>query len=111
MSNKKKDTRSGLVYSTDPNWQAQTEDDEEVETLDNAAQKLQVVLDTKQRAGKIVTIIKGFIGKSDDLAKLEKKLKSFCGTGGSSKDGLIIIQGDNKSKIVQFLNKENYQVK
>ncbi|MBZ5494472.1 MAG: translation initiation factor [Acidobacteriia bacterium] len=64
--------------------------------------------DTKQRAGKVVTLVEGFVGKEEDLKELEKKLKSYCGTGGSSKDGQIIIQGDQREKVMQWLQKNNY---
>lgn len=106
---KKLNSLSGLVYSTDPNFKIE-EEIEELETLPAAQQKLKIKLDTKQRAGKAVTLITGFIGKPKDAEELEKKLKTFCGTGGSVKDGEIIVQGDNREKIKQWLNKNNYKV-
>jgi len=98
----------GLVYSTDPNFKLPEADNEEQETILPAQQKLRIRLDTKQRAGKAVTLIQDFIGANKDLEDLGKKLKSFCGTGGSVKDGEIIVQGDNRDKILQWLLKNGY---
>jgi translation initiation factor 1 len=81
---------------------------EEQETLQPREQKLRVKLDTKQRAGKAVTLVTGFSGAVADLEDLGKKLKSFCGTGGSVKDGEIIVQGDNREKVLQWLLKNGY---
>jgi translation initiation factor 1 len=106
---KKLNSLSGLVYSTDPNFKIE-EEIEEVETLPAHQQKLKIKLDTKQRAGKAVTLITGFMGKPKDAEELGKKLKTFCGTGGSVKDGEIIVQGDNREKIKQWLQKNNYKV-
>ncbi|HWC54567.1 MAG TPA: translation initiation factor [Chitinophagaceae bacterium] len=107
MSKKNKPDSRGFVYSTDPDFQFQHES-ENSETLPPSQQTLKVKLDTKQRAGKVVTLIEGFVGKEEDLKELEKKLKSYCGTGGSSKDGQIIIQGDQREKVMQWLQKNNY---
>ncbi len=109
MSKKKFDT-GGLVYSTDPNFSVE-EQHEEQETLSIAQQKLKVKLDTKQRAGKVVTLVEGFIGTLADLESLGKQLKTKCGTGGSAKDGQIIIQGDYKIKVIENLQKMGYSVK
>ena len=106
MSKKKPDSR-GFVYSTDPNFSFEHEWDNKG-TLLASQQMLRVQLDTKHRAGKAVTLITGFVGKEEDLQELGKKLKSFCGTGGSAKDGEIIIQGDQREKVVQWLNKNGY---
>ena len=104
---KKINSLSGLVYSTDPNFKIE-EEVIDVETLPTSKQKLKIKLETKHRAGKAVTLITGFIGKQTDAEELGKKLKSLCGTGGSVKDGEIIVQGDNREKIKQWLNKNGY---
>lgn len=109
MSKNKIDT-SRLVYSTDPNFSVE-EEHEEQETLSISQQKLKVKLDTKQRAGKVVTLVEGFIGTQSDLENLGKQLKTKCGTGGSAKDGQIIIQGDYKIKVIENLQKMGYSVK
>ena len=97
-----------MVYSTDPNFKLQEANGEEQETLQPASQKIKVRLDTKHRAGKAVTLVEGFIGTITDREDLGKKLKTFCGTGGSVKDGEIIVQGDNRDKILQWLLKNGY---
>ena len=109
MSKKKIESLGGLVYSTDPNFKLPEENTEEQETIEPSQQKLKIRLDTKHRAGKAVTLVEGFIGSIHDLEELGKKLKSFCGTGGSVKDGEIIIQGDNREKILQWLHKNGYR--
>jgi len=109
MSKKKLDT-GGLVYSTDPNFSVKVEQEEQ-ETLSISEQKLKVKLDTKQRAGKVVTLVEGFIGTLSDLENLGKQLKTKCGTGGTAKDGQIIIQGDYKIKVIENLQKMGYSVK
>lgn len=106
MSKKKPDSH-GFVYSTDPNFRFE-EENENTEVLLSSQQKLKIRLDTKHRAGKAVTLIEGFIGKDEDLQDLGKKLKSFCGTGGSAKDREIIIQGDQREKVLQWLKKNGY---
>ena len=109
MSKKNKPDTRGFVYSTDPNFSFQPEENQEQETLPPTQQKLRIRLDTKHRAGKAVSLIEGFIGTNDDLEDLGKKLKNFCGTGGSVKDSEIIIQGDQRDKILQWLLKNNYK--
>ena len=108
MSKKNKSDRNGFVFSTDPNFRFEEEDVPVSETLVPKQQKLKIRLDTKHRGGKAVTLVEGFIGKEDDLEDLGKKLKNYCGTGGSVKDGLIIIQGDQRDKILQWLQKNQY---
>lgn len=108
MSKKKINSFGGLVYSTDPNFKLPEETPEEQDTLLPAQQKLKIVLDKKQRAGKAVTLVTGFEGRETDMEDLGKKIKSFCGTGGSVKDGEIIIQGDNRDKVLQWLQKNGY---
>ncbi|MEE6186036.1 putative protein YciH [Mycovorax composti] len=103
----KKKSNGPFVYSTDPNFQFQDEH-EEAETLPPSAQKLRIQLETKHRGGKTASVIKGFVGTQADLESLAKKLKSYCGTGGSAKDGEIIIQGDHRDKILQWLQQQGY---
>lgn len=107
MSKKKPDAR-GFVYSTDPDFSFE-EEPTSTETLSPAQQKLKVRLDTRHRAGKAVTLVEGFSGKQEDAEDLGKKLKSFCGTGGSVKDGEIIVQGDQREKVMQWLLKNGYK--
>lgn len=108
MAKKATKNGNGLVYSTDPNFRLEDEEQMMPETLLPAQQKLKVKVDTKHRAGKAVTIIEGFIGVNEDREEMGKKLKAFCGTGGSVKENLIIIQGDNCEKIIQWLHKNGY---
>jgi len=97
----------GIVFSTDPSFSFAHEQTS-LETLPEAQQKLKIKLDTKQRAGKAVTLIQGFTGKNEDLEQLGKKLKNFCGSGGSVKDEEVIVQGDHRDKILQWLHKNGY---
>jgi translation initiation factor 1 len=109
MSKKNKPDTRGFVYSTDPTFSFQPEENEVRQTLAAAQQKLKIRLDTKHRAGKAVSLVEGFTGTNDDLQDLGKKLKNFCGTGGSVKDNEIIIQGDQRDKILQWLLKNGYR--
>ncbi|KXK47777.1 MAG: translation initiation factor eIF-1/SUI1-like protein [Bacteroidetes bacterium OLB10] len=109
MSNKNKN-RSGIVYSTNPDFKPQQEETQQ-ETLPPSQQDLRVLRDSKQRGGKTVTLIRGFVGSEDDLEKLTKLLKTKCGTGGSTKDGEIIIQGDKREQVMEILLKEGYRAK
>ncbi len=108
MSKKNKPDTRGFVYSTNPDFKFE-EELTNGETLLPDQQRLKIKLDTKHRAGKAVTLVEGFIGKEEDLQKLGKKFKSFCGTGGSAKDGEIIIQGDQRDKVMQWLVKNGYK--
>ena len=108
MSKKNKPDSRGFVFSTDPDFKFEREPNR-TETVLPAQQKLKVRLDTKHRAGKAVTLVEGFVGKEEDLEDLGKKLKSFCGTGGSAKDGEIIIQGDQREKVMQWFAKNGYK--
>jgi translation initiation factor 1 len=108
MSKKNKPDSNGFVFSTDPNFRFEGDDHVEKATLPPAQQLLKVRLDTKQRGGKAVTLVQGFTGTAPDLEELGKKLKNFCGTGGSVKDGETIIQGDQRDKVMQWLQKNGY---
>ncbi len=108
MNKKNKPDTRGFVFSTDPNFRFEEERHEAQETLTPAQQKLRIRLDTKQRAGKAVTLVTGFTGTENDLDDLGKKLKNFCGTGGSVKDGEAIIQGDQRDKVLQWLLKNGF---
>ncbi len=107
---KSKKERINVVYSTNPNFSYQEEEEEVQDTLPKNQQKLYVSIDKKQRAGKEVTLIEGFIGLEEDLKELGKVLKSKCGVGGTVKDGEIIIQGNFRDKIIELLKKEGYGV-
>jgi translation initiation factor 1 len=103
--------REGVVYSTDPEFSYSEIGSIFQETVQKNHQNLTVLLDRKSRAGKVVTLVQGFVGSDNDLKELAKVLKTQCGVGGSQKDGEIIIQGDFKERIYQLLVKEGYKVK
>lgn len=103
--------RLGVVYSTDPSFNYETAQEEEEQTLPPAKQRLIVCIDRRQRAGKQVTLVKGFTGSADDLAALAKTLKVKCGVGGTAKDGEITIQGDLRDKISSLLLGMGYNAK
>jgi len=107
---KKNKNRKGVMYSTNPDFEFD-ESTEEQETLTPEEQELYVSLDRRNRKGKSVTLLEGFIGTNNDLKDLAKKLKNLCGVGGTAKNEEIIIQGDFRDKIVSFLKKEKYSVK
>lgn len=108
MSKKNKADQLGFVYSTDPSFQFNNSDETPATTLSPSNQPLMISLDKKQRGGKTVTLVSGFIGSADDLETLAKSLKNFCGTGGSAKDGEAIIQGDQRDKVLVWLTKNGY---
>jgi translation initiation factor 1 len=107
----KKKERLNVVYSTNPNYAYEFEETDSPITLPKNQQKLYVSIDRKQRAGKEVTLIEGFIGSDEDFKTLAKLLKNKCGVGGSAKDGEILVQGNFRDKIIELLLKEGYQVK
>jgi len=101
--------RKGVMYSTNPDFEYEYEEDE-MEAIANNQQNLKVCID-KHRAGKIAVIIKDFVGTTDDLKSLEKMIKAKCGVGGSAKNGEIIIQGNVRDKVMEILQKEGYNYK
>lgn len=103
--------RLGVVYSTDPDFQYQTAQAQEEETPSPGRQRLVVRIDRRQRAGKQVTLVEGFRGRSEDLAALAKTLKTKCGVGGTAKDGEITIQGDLRDKVTELLIGMGYNAK
>jgi translation initiation factor 1 len=107
MSKKKK---VNIVYSTNPNFNYDYESEEEEKTLPSNQQTLSVKLE-RHKGGKIATIVEGFVGSKSDLDDLGKMLKTKCGVGGSVKDGIIIVQGEKRDKVMELLNKEGYKTK
>jgi translation initiation factor 1 len=101
----------GIMYSTDPTFEYENPQQDNDEPLNNAQQDLRVMLDRKNRGGKAVTLITGYIGNDEQLQVLAKFLKSKCGVGGAAKDGEILIQGDFRDKVILLLQKEGYKVK
>lgn len=103
--------RLGMVYSTDPDFVYDTGEEPEAETLPAAQQRLRVWLDRRQRGGKTVTLVKGFVGTTADLEALARLLKNKCGVGGSAKEGEILIQGDRRDRVVEILTAAGYGCK
>ncbi|WP_373704955.1 translation initiation factor [Porphyromonas loveana] len=102
----------GIMYSTDPNFRYEHEgDEEETVSLPPEKQRLRVSLDKKQRRGKEVTLVSGYVGTAEDLTELSRKLKQRCGVGGAAKDGEIIIQGNQVEKVKEILRTLQYGVK
>jgi translation initiation factor 1 len=109
MAKQKLNSFSALVYSTNPDTKLDDDTIPENETVEKAKQKLRIRLETKHRGGKAVTVVAGFIGTQEDLEALSKKLKAHCGTGGSAKEGDILVQGDHREKVKTYLLKEGYK--
>ena len=108
MKNNDWKDRLNIVYSTNPDFKYETDEEENTETLDKKQQKLRVNIEKKGRGGKTDTLITGFVGNDNDLKELGKLLKTKCGVGGSAKDGEIIIQGEFKQRIIDILKAEGY---
>lgn len=104
-------SRLNVVYSTNPDFSFEREEEDVVQTKANNKQNLRVQLDKKNRGGKIVTLVTGFVGTEEDLATLGKMLKTKCGVGGTAKEGEIVVQGDHRQRVVEILLKEGYKVK
>lgn len=100
--------RLNVVYSTNPDFKYDIDKEEEQDTLPKEKQQLRIQLDKRNRKGKAVTLITGFVGTSEDLEELGKFLKVKCGVGGSAKDHEIIVQGDLRNKVLELLQKEGY---
>lgn len=111
MAKKNKKDRVNVVYSTNPDFDYEHEESQEEETLPADEQDLRVMLDKKQRKGKAVTLITGFVGQEEDLKDLGKILKSKCGVGGTAKNGEILIQGDFRDKVLELLKDAGYKAK
>ena len=107
----KKDNRAGVVYSTNPDFAYRTPDAAGAPTLPPQQQQLRVQLDKKQRGGKVVTLVTGFVGAEAGLQALGKLLKTKCGGGGSAKDGEILVQGEFREKILALLIQAGYKAK
>lgn len=104
-------SRLNVVYSTNPDYQYDTDSEEQSDILPLEKQKLRVLIDKKNRSGKVVTIVTGFVGKDCELQTLAKMLKVKCGTGGSAKNGEIIIQGERREQVCRLLSEAGYNVK
>lgn len=109
MSSDWKD-RLGVVFSTKPDYNYETSNEAEQETLAPAKQNLKIWLD-RLKGGRVATVVRGFVGSDDDLSALGKELKKSCGVGGTAKDGEIIIQGDHRDRVLELLTKAGYRCK
>lgn len=105
-----KQNRSGIVYSTNPDFQYNDDSEEEAATPAPNQQELKVWLERKG-GGKVVTAIRGWTGKTGDMEAIAKQLKTLCGTGGTAKDREILIQGDFRDKILTWLLAKGYKAK
>lgn len=102
--------RLGVVFSTNPDFEYDTNAGDEIATLEPAKQNLKIWLD-RLKGGRVATVVRGFVGSDDDLATLGKELKKSCGVGGTAKDGEIIIQGDHRDRVLDLLQKAGYKCK
>lgn len=102
--------RLGVVFSTNPNFEYDTNGNDEIDTLEPEKQNLKIWLD-RLKGGRVATVVRGFVGSADDLAELGKELKKSCGVGGTAKDGEIIIQGDHRDRVLDLLTKAGYKCK
>jgi translation initiation factor 1 len=100
--------RLNVVYSTNPDFSYETEEEEQQETLPPAKQRLRVTLDRKNRGGKVVTLVTGYVGDEESLKELGRLLKSKCGVGGAVKDGEVIVQGDFRERVIDILRQEGF---
>jgi translation initiation factor 1 len=100
--------RLNVVYSTNPDFRYETEEEEQQETLPPAKQRLRVTLDRKNRGGKVVTLVTGYVGDEESLKELGRLLKSKCGVGGAVKDGEAIVQGDFRERVIDILKQEGF---
>ena len=107
---KKDKNRKNVVFSTNPNFNYESDEQDEVETLSPSEQQLKIYLD-RIGGGKLISRISGFIGKTEDIEALGKLLKQKCGVGGSVKEGEILIQGDHRDKLLNLLTQNNYKAK
>ena len=102
--------RLGVVFSTNPDYKYETNEDRDVETLAPQQQNLKIWLD-RLKGGRVATVVRGFVGSGEELAALAKELKRSCGVGGTAKDGEIIIQGDHRDRVADLLTKAGYRCK
>lgn len=100
--------RAGVVYSTNPHYDYEEAEEVQADTLPRNQQKLRLSMERAGRGGKTVTLVKGFVGRDEDLAAMCKLLKQKCGVGGTAKDGEVVIQGDHRQRLLDILKKEGY---
>lgn len=103
--------RLGVVFSTNADYEYTRDEEPKQDTLPPEKQNIRILLDKKQRAGKMVTLVTGFVGTEDDLKELGRKLKQACGVGGSVKNGEILVQGDFRARVAERLKSDGYKVK
>jgi translation initiation factor 1 len=116
VKGKKHNTRvrqddDGMVFSTQPGWAPSVNENDSTNSGSNGKQLLYVSLDRKQRAGKPVTLVEGYAGDAMHLLLLGKELKTVCGVGGAVKEGCILIQGDQRTRVIAALEEKGHQVK